>query len=172
MKRANLLRWKTFTCPSHALSTLFDSNAHNEKKEYQVVDPTEESHNYRVYLEKVPLKKQELANNEILVYVEWDCPTTKQTETVVTMPQIMFSLQDESLANAAFPGKNLVPILKVTVKSNRYCWSFYWDTEALFPLFLKQYDNNINQLHYYEPQKILEGTFEAGSYPEMNDCLT
>ena len=69
--------------------------------------------------------------------------------------------------------ENLVPIFESygQIKTDT-CWSFYWDTEALFPLFLKQYDNNINQLHYYEPQKILEGTFEAGSYPEMNDCLT
>ena len=67
----------------------------------------QESHNYRVYLEKVPLKKQELANNEILVYVEWDCPTTKQTETVVIYaPQDYVFLQDESLANAAFAGKS------------------------------------------------------------------
>lgn len=158
---------------SHAIVYWFDSNAHNEKKEYQVVDPTEESHNYRVYLEKVPLKKQELANNEILVYVEWDCPTTKQTETVVIYaPQDYVFLQDESLANAAFVGKSCTYLESYGQIKTDTCWSFYWDTEALFPLFLKQYDNNINQLHYYEPQKILEGTFEAGSYPEMNDCLT
>lgn len=91
---------------------------------------------------------------------------------MIYAPQDYVFLQDESLANAAFAGKSCTYLESYGQIKTDTCWSFYWDTEALFPLFLKQYDNNINQLHYYEPQKILEGTFEAGSYPEMNDCLT
>lgn len=157
---------------SHAIVYWFDHNAHDEKKEYQAIDPTEESHNYRVYLEKVPLTSQKLANNEIIVYVEWDCPTTRQTETLaIYAPQNYVFLQNESLANDTFAGESCTYLESFgKVKTDAY-WSFYWYTEDLFPLFLKQYDGDINQLHYYEPQKILEGTFEAGSYPDRDECL-
>ena len=167
----------------HALVYWHDKNNHEENGIDG--DPEKEDISYKVYIEKVAVDRTPVTNdsekgctykfsavNQIIVYVDWKCPNSEDTNTIVVYaPQRYKYPHNQSIDSASFPGYSCTYLASFGYNGAEHgdtdemaWWGTYWDTSEILPAMLAMYKGDVNELKYFEPQMIFEGTVKAGSY--------
>lgn len=157
----------------HSLVYWNDNRNHDEELE---VDSEQEDLFYSVYIEKVKVGTKIEAKNEIVVYVSWYCPGMKETYYLpVYAPQDYIVPVHSDLSKAYMSGLSCSYLETFGYNGaehgdvDKMAWrTHYWDTSKLLPMVTNLYNGDLDTLPYFEPVKVYEGVFQAGTYRDVD----